>query len=55
MAESKKVMEQLTCKLCGYEWFPRFYGVTPDRCPRCKSKFWQVGRQRTSHKTSEGS
>lgn len=50
---SKKVIEENVCKLCGYQWFSRFYGVVPVRCPKCKSKFWEVGRQRDVPKKNQ--
>jgi len=35
---------KLKCKSCEWEWLPRHSPVKT--CPRCKSKFWNEGRQR---------
>ncbi len=53
MSEPKKIIEQLTCKLCGHEWFPRYFGTTPRICPKCKSRFWNIGRRRAVRKPKE--
>lgn len=39
-------IEQLTCKRCGYKWWPHSPKL-PDVCPnpKCKSRYWN--RERT--------
>jgi predicted Zn-ribbon and HTH transcriptional regulator len=43
------------CKLCGWQWFSRASKVTAKVCPHCKSKFWNVGRQRAPKTQAEES
>jgi predicted Zn-ribbon and HTH transcriptional regulator len=39
------VLTKLTCKKCGYEWFPKV-PVEPKVCPRCKSYKWHEVKKR---------
>ncbi len=32
------------CKRCKHEWIPR-KEITPIRCPRCKSPYWNKERK----------
>lgn len=37
------VIDELTCKICGYKWLPR-YNRLPSHCPHCQSHFWKEGK-----------
>lgn len=34
------------CERCGHEWLPRNKDVEPRVCPKCKSPYWNLPRQR---------
>lgn len=34
------------CGRCGHEWTPRSPGRLPERCPSCKSPYWNRDRVR---------
>lgn len=39
----KTGLTQLTCKRCGYQWFPR--GPVVRVCPKCKSPYWDIAKK----------
>lgn len=40
-----KPLQELKCNRCTYEWLPRIR-VTPKKCPRCGSPYWQSFRSK---------
>jgi ribosomal protein L37E len=41
-----KVIEQVKCNRCGYEWFPRTPDVLPKGCAKCNSPYYAKERIR---------
>jgi hypothetical protein len=41
------------CLRCGYEWTPKNFGVHSVRCARCRSKYWNIPRQKRGYKVSK--
>jgi len=35
---------KLTCKRCGHSWVRRRFDGLPQRCPHCKSPYWNTDR-----------
>ena len=42
MSDKVLYIKKETCKICGYEWWPK-YPKTPKRCPKCNNPRWDVG------------
>jgi predicted nucleic acid-binding Zn-ribbon protein len=38
-------IKKVKCTRCGYEWYPRSETL-PERCPHCKSPYWNRARER---------
>lgn len=36
-----KTLDQVRCRHCGYQWFPRTEGHLPRACPNCKRRNWE--------------
>lgn len=41
---TKRLVPELTCLRCGYEWLPRNPEHIPKKCPKCLTKLWNVPR-----------
>jgi len=41
---TKRLVPELTCLRCGYEWLPRNPDHIPKKCPKCLTKLWNVPR-----------
>jgi len=41
---TKRLVPELTCLCCGYEWLPRNPEHIPKKCPKCLTKLWNVPR-----------
>jgi hypothetical protein len=41
---TKRLVPELTCLRCEYEWLPRNPDHIPKKCPKCLTKLWNVPR-----------
>jgi hypothetical protein len=42
MNEKSLYITKQICKICGWEWWPK-YPRTPKRCPKCNNNRWNIG------------
>jgi hypothetical protein len=43
-AGKARVIEQLHCYRCGFDWYPKQPGKVPTVCARCKNPRWDIPR-----------
>lgn len=41
----KRDMKTLTCRRCGYRWYPRITRL-PRQCPHCKNTRWNEAKRK---------
>lgn len=47
MAEEKVTINRYKCERCGHEWIPRDLKRRPRVCPKCKSPYWDVPKEKS--------
>ena len=40
MGRQKRVLTVFVCDRCRWEWVPKDAAKPPERCPKCKSPYW---------------
>ena len=36
------------CDRCSHEWVPNDYSITPKKCPKCGSHYWDVPKHKSA-------